>query len=259
MRFDDYLRRISASAPSSANVDALHDLHRRHRDTFLFENLDIQRGRGIDLSLEALERKFLDEGRGGYCFEQNTLFDAALREVGFDTRVLLARVRRGPPAGWSRTHMLLLVTLGGERWIADVGFGAAGLLEPMQFEEGATSEQGGLTYSLRRDGELWVLDMRDASGVDDFYEFALDRQTPADVEIANHYTSTHPASIFRRSLTIQRARREERTILRGNLLARYRGGVLAEEPFASEQLRNTAQREFAVDLGDGPFVFESYA
>jgi N-hydroxyarylamine O-acetyltransferase len=259
MRFDDYLRRISASAPSSANLESLHDLHRRHRDTFLFENLDIQRGRGIDLSLDALERKFLDDGRGGYCFEQNTLFDAVLREVGFDTRVLLARVRRGPPAGWARTHMLLLVTLGGERWIADVGFGAAGLLEPMPLEDGATSEQGGLTYSLRRDGELWVLAMRDASTLDDFYEFSLDRQTAADVEIANHYTSTHPASIFRRSLTIQRARREERTILRGNILGRYRGGILGEETFAHDQLRDVAHREFSVVLGDGPFVFESYA
>jgi N-hydroxyarylamine O-acetyltransferase len=156
--------------------------------------------------------------------------------------------------------MLLLVILSGERWIADVGFGGSGLLEPMRLEDGASSEQGGLTYILRREGHgLWVLAMRDASGVvADYYEFTVDAQTPVDVEIANHYTSTHRDSIFRRSLTIQRARPEERTILRNGVLARYHSGVMAEETFARPQLSEVARREFAIELGDGPFVFEEY-
>jgi N-hydroxyarylamine O-acetyltransferase len=257
MRLADYLRRTGAALPESSSVETLRALHRAHRHSILFENLDIQRGLPIRLDRDALERKMVDDARGGYCFEHNTLFAAVLRETGFVPRTLLARVRRGPPERWVRTHMLLRVESEGAVWIADVGFGGIGLLEPMLLREGSVSEQGGLTYMLRREGDYWVLAMRDAAGAgDDLYEFTEESHTPGDVEMANHFTSTHPDSVFRRTLTIQRAREEERIILRGPSLARYRQGRLTEEPFAGSELRGRAQAVFEVDIGEGPFLFE---
>src|SRR5258708_35488659 len=116
MRVDDYLKRIRQPAPLAASVDAVHALHRTHREAFLFENLSIQTGGGISLALCDLERKFLDEGRGGYCFEHNTLFAAVLREIGVDSAALLGRVRRRPPHRWCRTHLVLRVSIGGQAW-----------------------------------------------------------------------------------------------------------------------------------------------
>ena len=95
MRLHDYLERVRVSEPLTADVESLRTLHVAHREAFLFENVSIQTGGGISVALEDIERKFLDEGRGGYCFEHNTLFSAALREVGFAVTALLGRVRRG--------------------------------------------------------------------------------------------------------------------------------------------------------------------
>jgi len=256
MRLDHYLARIDRRAPRAADIDAVRDLHRGHREAFLFENLTIQTGGAISLGLCDLERKFLDEGRGGYCFEQNTLFAAVLRDIGVDSTALLGRVRRGPPHRWCRTHMVLRVPVDGEVWLADVGFGGMGLLEPMPLQDGATARQGGFTYRLRRERELWVLSARDAGADMDLYEFTEDPQTPWDVEVANHFTSTHPESIFRKSLTIQRARASERTILRTDALTRYRDGRMSEAPVARERLSDVARTEFGVELPVGPFVFE---
>lgn len=256
MNLDAYSRRIVLGTPQSATAESLMRLHLAHRRSILFENLDIQNGLPIRLDLESLERKLVGEARGGYCFEHNTLFSAALREIGFRVTTLLARVRRGPPEAWVRTHMLLRVEVDGETWIADVGFGGTGLLSPMILRDGETSEQGGLTYSLRRDGFYWVLSLTDAATTTDLYEFTDEPHTMADVEMANHYTSTHPASVFRRTLTIQQALPDERTILRGNYLGRYHGGALAEESIERANLRETARTVFGVDIGDGPFVFE---
>ena len=262
MRFQNYLDRIGiAGTPGtpalSADVDTLRQLHSAHRETFLFENLTIQTGGRISLALDDLQRKFLDEGRGGYCFEHNTLFAAVLREVGFNPVTQLGRVRRGPPERWCRTHMVLRLPIGRDVWLADVGFGGIGLVEPLPLRDGATSEQGGFTYRLRRDGHLWVLSMRDATEETDLYEFTEDPQTPWDIEVANHFTSTHPESIFRKTLTIQRTARDERTILRTCVMSRYRQGRMADEPIARERLRDVVRDEFALDLGDGPFVFEA--
>jgi N-hydroxyarylamine O-acetyltransferase len=257
MRFDDYLRRVGQPRPAAATLGTLRRLHVAHRETFLFENLSIQTGGAISLTLGDLEHKFLDQGRGGYCFEHNTLFAAALDEAGFESTTLLGRVRRGPPDRWARTHMVLRLPIDGEIWLADVGFGGIGLLEPIPLRDGAVSEQGEFTYRLRREGHVWVLSARDAAGIDiDLYEFSEEPQTPGDVEVANHFTSTHPESLFRKTLTIQRTGREERTLLRSDALTRYRRGRMAEEPVTRERLRDVVRDEFAIDLPTGPFVFE---
>src|SRR5258708_13025280 len=107
MRVDDYLKRIRQPAPLAASVDAVHALHRTHREAFLFENLSIQTGRGISLALCDLERKFLDEGRGGYCFEHNTLVTAVLPEIRVARAALLGRVPRTPPHPPSPPHPVL--------------------------------------------------------------------------------------------------------------------------------------------------------
>src|SRR5262249_61027341 len=100
---------------------------------------------------------------------------------------------------------------------AEVGAGAPGLLGSLRLREGATATQGGFTFRLRRDGGLWILSARDADAEMDLYEFSDDPQTVWDVEVANHFTSTHPESIFRKTLTIQRTEQDRRTILRGEV------------------------------------------
>ena len=257
MRFDDYATRLGQTRmPRAATADTLRSLHAAHRDAFLFENLTIQAGGRVSLAIVDLERKFLDQRRGGYCFEHNTLFAAALREIGIDSTTLLGRVRRGPPHRWCRTHMVLRIPLDGEIWLADVGFGAMGLLEPLPLRDGASADQGGFTFRLRRESGLWILAARDAETETDLYEFTEDPQTPWDVEVANHFTSTHPESIFRKTLTIQRTQQDRRTILRGDLLTRYQAGRMSEEPVARAAMSQVAFDEFGVELPSGPFVFE---
>jgi N-hydroxyarylamine O-acetyltransferase len=258
MRLGDYLRAIGVVPPLDVTGETLRRVHVAHRETFLFENLTIQTGGGISLVLADLERKFLDRGCGGYCFEHNTLFAAALRDLGFTVETLLARVRHGPPDRWVRTHMVLRVRIDGAPWLADVGFGGFGLIEPIPLVEGATADQGGASYALRREDGAWILSMRDLSSGADLYEFTEDPQTAADIEVANHYTATHPDSRFRRILTIQRGTRGERLLLRGDRLIRFRDGRSSEEPVDRQQLRQIARDLFGVELPTTPLVFESY-
>ena len=257
VRLDDYLRRIGVARPAGPDLQTLRRVHAAHRETFLFENLTIQNGGCIRLGVQDLERKFLDEGRGGYCFEHNTLFGAALADLGFTPTALLARVRRGPSDRWMRTHMVLRVMVDGEPWLADVGFGGLSLFEPIPLREGASAVQCGATYALRREHSLWVLSLNMKPAVEDLYEFTEDPQTAGDIEVANHYTATHPASRFRQTLTIQRSTRDERIFLRSDSLARFRDGVMTEHPIDRSQVRPLARELFGIELPATPLVFES--
>ena len=123
--------------------------------------------------------------------------------------------------------------------------------------DGVVSEQSGIVYRLRRDAHVWILSMATRPLWRSIQQFSEDPQTPGDIEVANHFTSTHPESIFRKTLTIQRAGRDERTILRSDTLTRYRQGRLAESNVTRDRLREVVRNEFAIDLPHRPLLFES--
>ena len=250
MRLADYLSRIGVSGQLAATAETLRRLHVAHLSTFLFENVTIQRRGVVKTDIESIEEKFLSRGAGGYCFEQNTLFGTALRELGFDVAWILARV--GSAERRALNHLVVRVEIDGTRWLADVGFGGEGILEPVPIAEGTRVVQSGIEYSLRRDGHHWHLFMGD----EEMYEFGDAPHTRGDIEIANWYTSTHPDSIFRKSLTIQRATPQERIILRPKVFTRYVAGVRTDTPIEPSQLRTFARELFGIDLGDEPLLFE---
>jgi len=229
-----YLRRIECAgslAPSRTTLDALHLAHATH---IPFENLDIHLGRAIRLDLASLEAKLVRDRRGGYCFEQNRLFATALETLGYAVTPLAARVRYGATALLPRTHMTLLVDVDGERLLADVGFGAQGLLLPVPIGEAAVSRQFAWRFRVVEDDGVLVLQSATADSWDDLYAFTLDRQYPADYELANYYTSTHPDSRFVQNLTAQRLTPDMRRILRNRDYSEERDGATILRTLASD-------------------------
>lgn len=220
-----YLGRIAARAPLAPSAEALGDLQRAHVGAIPFENLDILLGRPVLLDLASLQSKLVTARRGGYCFEQNTLFQAVLERLGFAVTSLSARVRAGAAGIRARTHMLLQVELSEGLFVVDVGFGADGPIGALPLEEGREHWLGPAGHRLRREGELWVLQGHSDGEWGDLYAFTLEPQYPVDFEVANHYTSTHPGSAFVRSLTAQRLWPERRVVLRNRDLTVREGRV----------------------------------
>ena len=122
---DAYFQRIGYQGTAASTVETLRRLHHLHPQAIPFENLSPALGLPVPLDLPSVERKFIREGRGGYCYEQNALFAAVLCQLGFQVRGLSARVLWNSPedAITARSHMLLEVTAEGEAYLADVGFG----------------------------------------------------------------------------------------------------------------------------------------
>ena len=85
-----YFARLDYRGPRELTVDTLHALSRAHVSTIPFENADVLLGAGVDLDPAAVEAKLVGAGRGGYCFEQNSLFLRVLQALGFAARPLSA-------------------------------------------------------------------------------------------------------------------------------------------------------------------------
>jgi N-hydroxyarylamine O-acetyltransferase len=217
---DAYLARVGFDRPLARNAACLADLHEAHLAAIPFENLDIGLGRPIGVDLASVQAKLVGDGRGGYCFEHATLFMAALERIGFACRLLAARVRwRAPPGAIRpRSHFFLEVDTPEGQVLADVGFGGDGPLRPLPLLPELVSHMPGSAHRLRHDSGCWVLECDMGEGWNDLYAFTMERQHPIDVEVANHYVSTYPGSIFRQTLLVQKIRRHRRAALRDRTL-----------------------------------------
>ncbi len=191
-----YLQRINYSGETTPTSDTLRALHHAQLYNIPFENFDIQLGRGIDLAPGAIFDKLILQRRGGYCFELNGLFLMALQAFGFDVRPLLGRVHiTGTPTG--RGHQIELVTIAGKQWIADVGFGASTPRTPIPLEMDSPASYDGQTVRLVN-SDPWGIMLQELTGEEwtDLYSFDLSHVCQADIEYGNHFTSTHPSSLF---------------------------------------------------------------
>ncbi len=220
-----YLSRIGFSGERAPALALLKELHLAHRTRVTFENLDIFLGRPIRIDLESLQAKIVHGKRGGYCYEQNTLFAAVLEQLGFQVTRLAARVRRGATRLLPRTHMLLKVDVEGEPWLADVGFGGDGPLLSVPLQDEQVSIQYDWRYRVIQEGYLSVLQSSLDGNWTDLYTFTLEPQFDVDFEMANYYVSTNPSSRFVQTLTAQLATPEARYMLRNRELIVLRGNT----------------------------------
>ena len=193
-----YLERIGLSSPPGRDENGLKEIHKAQAFSIPFENLAIHLGRTISLKPEDLIEKILGRNRGGYCFELNGMLHMALKALGFMVRPLLVRVLYNLTEPGPYAHEVLIVTISGQDWLADVGFGGPGLRLPIPMIPDRIYEQFGDRYRLRTDPDYeWVLQKESRGTFVDLYTIKDQLTLDADIEMSNHFTSTYPGSYFR--------------------------------------------------------------
>lgn len=209
MNLDAYLHRIGYEGPRSNTIEVLREIILLHACSIPFENLDVLLDRGVSLEDDTVQRKLVQDRRGGYCFEHNSLLMRALSEIGFAATPMSARVRVKlardvtPP----RTHLFLRVVINHVPWLVDVGVGSLSPTGPFRLDlldiEQTTpheprrivcEKQGPLPryFHQARLGDEWV----------DVHEFTLEEMPVIDREVGNCWTSMHPKSKFRLNLIV---------------------------------------------------------
>ena len=253
---DAYLDRIGYRGPRTATLETLKALHVLHPAAIPFENLNPLVGWPVALDVDSLQAKMIAGGRGGWCFEQNTLFRHALEAMGFSVASLAARVLwNTPPDGpiGPRSHMLLLVNLDSVPYIADVGFGGNVLTAPLRLEPHTAQATPHELHRLLPLENGFVLEASVNGEWSPFYRFTLEPQFPADYEVSNWYLCHHPSSFFRYLLLGARATPEGRYALRNNQLAIHRNTGTEKHTLSdAAALRSCLETVFRIQLPDSP-------
>ena len=245
MDIDRYLRRIAAHPARGADLPALRHLQHAHLHAVPFENLDIRSGRALDLGEAALFDKIVSRRRGGICYEQNTLFAALLRALGFQVSLLAAEVGTGEGTfGPAFDHMALLVVIDERRFLADVGFGDS-FLHPLELDlRGEQQQDTAAAYEVRVDGAWHVVMKRlrsEGSAPTASFRFRTEPHEVVDFEPMCLYHQTSPESHFTRNDICSLATPDGRITISGDRLIETRAGSKV-----ARELHGTAERALAL-------------
>jgi N-hydroxyarylamine O-acetyltransferase len=247
---DAYFARIGYAGPRDASLTTLRALHALHPAAIAFEAIDCLLDRGVDISPAAVDAKLIHGRRGGYCFEQNSLFARVLIALGFPVEGLAARVRwnMAPDApAQPRTHQVLRVTAGGQDWLVDVGFGGCVLTAPLRLEPHVEQPTDHDVYRLVPIAGGYAQEVLREPGWVPAYDVSLTPCVPRDYEMANWFTSTHPTSHFRANLLAGLTTAEARYgLLFNRFTVRPRGGTPTKAILDADGIERTLRDVFGL-------------
>lgn len=245
----DYLHRIDYTGAPKPDIDTVARMMRRQLFSVPFENLDVQAGKVVSLVPEDIVDKIVNRKRGGYCYEVNGLFAMALASLGIPYQFVAARPMIYP-ARRPRTHMALVLTLDGERWLCDLGFGSYGIRAPMRLEAldiEIAQDNDTFMLSLGDDGFYLLRAKVDGEWVNQ-YAFDLSPQEWVDFIPANYLNSTHPETIFVRMVVAVLMTESGRKILGGDSFKIVAHGHTEKRTVAPDELPDLLVREFGLTM-----------
>ena len=250
-----WFERIGYSGSITPTLETLNHLIFAHAHSIAYETLDIMLGRPPRLDVSTLQRKMITLKRGGYCFEQNMLFRAGLRSLGYRITSLQGRVVRGLAIDAPRPaiHMLLQVALPQGLYLADVGFGnlaptCALLLKPHVEQE--TPHE--VMRFIDVEGEL-TLQAHLKHGWEHIYRVIPYPRYDGEYEITNWYTGTHPETPYQGNIIAAKPgpNRTRMTMYNSRVTIRSAEGHAEKRWLEKEtEFRDVLRGEFGLNMTD---------
>jgi N-hydroxyarylamine O-acetyltransferase len=250
-----WFERIGYSGPATPELATLKALVTAHATTIAYESIDVLMDRPPSFAIGALQAKMIDRRRGGYCFEQNMLFRAGLRSLGFEITSLQARVIRGLAIDATRPmlHMVLRIDLPEGVYFADVGFGNVAPTTALKLVAEEEQETPHETMRFIRLGDEFVLQSKLGEHWQHIYRVVMLPRLDAEYEMCNWFTATHPASLHTKTMIAARPgpHRTRLTLYNGRFSIRHVSGETERRMLTTrEEFSEVLAREFGLILTD---------
>jgi N-hydroxyarylamine O-acetyltransferase len=211
MNIQPYLDRIHCKETLRPDYQTLVSLFESHLFAVPFENIDIHFKKQFGLELDRVYQKVVENGRGGFCYELNYLFNQLLQEIGFSTKMISAGIVKddgsiGPPLD----HLLVYVHID-QPYIVDVGFGDL-FFKPLALSEKRVQFDGRNYFKLEKDhlGSYTLMMSADKiefqkkyvftlaeRHIHEFREICLDKQSNPESYFVKNTVCTKPTELGR--------------------------------------------------------------
>lgn len=235
-------------------MNEFNQLIEKFLQQYTFNNIDIllSNRKILNLDQDSLTDKLVNRKRGGYCFENNQYFFNLLKDKGYEVNRYLGRVVYGGGNDVPRTHQISIVNLGGEKFVADVGFGpyTPGISVPLNGNL-VRAFNGHQYRIIKIDDHNFQLETLRENDFFSLYQFDLATYLAADFKISNYYTNTHDDSKFTSSLTLSQLDKRGVKFISNLLFSTIYDGVRKDISLKeSDDFKRVIKDEFSVSYTD---------
>lgn len=199
MNVQKYLTRINYHGSLKPNSLLLKEIHHKHVEHIPFENINNYLGLPVSLELDALYAKIIMSKRGGYCYELNGLFHQLLLEMGFDTRLLAAKLYDDENLLEHSLHAVIHVKLENQDWLLDVGYGSDGQLYPLIINDQEQWQKDNLYKLSKNANEIILSRFKVKTGWRRIMRINLDKIDLSFFNLRNLYHQENNESMFKRN------------------------------------------------------------
>ena len=250
MNTDDYLKRIKYEGRQFPGLEFLRGLQEAHLMCVPFENLDIHYGNRIELNVESFYHKVVLERRGGFCYELNSLFQGLLEKLGYETKLISARVysTQSNDFGAEYDHLAIIINLEQDEYLVDVGFGEFAF-HPLKLEMNTIqSDPRGQFVIEQFEKEYYKVSRIEGETKSIQYIFSTKNRDLMEFAEMCHYHQTSPDSHFTRKKLISIPSEKGRVTITGNLLkVTENGKTVHEYEFAPAEFGRYLHEYFGMD------------
>lgn len=236
MNKDAYLTRIGYEGALPPSIEVLKQLQKNHLLNIPFENLDIHFGNPIELDIDRIYRKVVDNKRGGFCYELNGLFYELLVALGYKAKRISARVFDSKN-GYSKEydHLTIVVEIDGDEYLTDVGFGEF-TFAPLKVEPDTIQhdERGNFMIDMLDENWIRVSKIEGKQVVPQYIFKNIDRAFSEFSQMCQ-YHQTSPESHFTQKRLISRPTENGRITITGNRLKIKAGEGVTETELEDEE------------------------
>ena len=215
-----------------------------------FEDLDVFHGHQEPaLETNALFEKIITNRRGGYCFELNGLFARLLQALGFTCRSLMARVVWNYPHLTPPSHQVNIVTLDGQDYFCDVGFG--GPIPycplPISLEQEQVCKVTGRNYCFIKEGDWYTISIEFEGTWRPMLMFLDTACDPVDFVPLNSFCAHSPIEPFLNKQMVWLAAKEGRRSIDKDILKIEINGITTEKVLRTEEeLKDALKNWFGI-------------
>jgi len=199
-QLETYLDKLAIKRSKELSLDLVEKIQTAHIGKFTFNNIDVLLNKAISTKSDDIFNKMVIENRGGYCFEHNGLMYDVLKALGFNVRIILARVIMNEEVDSERGHRVTLLTLNEKEYIVDVGFTAESQPHPIEIGENTITKE----YRVMKEDGTYKFQMYKDDKAFTFYTYTLEHYTQADCKVSNFYSYAHDEAVFKNVFALSR-------------------------------------------------------
>ena len=131
-----------------------------------------------------------------------------LETLGFRVRNLMARITYNGPLTNPRTHRVILLSLDGEDYLVDVGFGPLTPYGAVKLSATEAVCLAGSHFKVERQQDEYHLQVLKVEGYFTLYVFDLARYTEKDCDLGHFFSHQYPEAVFVNNLIVSNIEQE---------------------------------------------------